>query len=151
MNITVGIVIQEPPMCQNLMSSVTMINIGSGTTYVNADSETLIICCPVEGNRLSTVWKKNGIPIINGSGYDIQDNYLRVESLLFEDSCVTYTCEVAIEGLSTTTQENSIVCTGGNVPQQTVIMMHVYHLQTELFHCFNDNQISLNISCYYHP
>ena len=111
---TVGIVIQEPvclPM--NDSQSITMTGIGSGTVYVDADSEALVICCPVEGEHLSSMWKMNGLPLTNGSGYDIHDDFLKIESLSIEESCATYACEVTFVGVSTTVQESTVVCTGG--------------------------------------
>lgn len=93
--------------------STTVTGIGSGTVYVNASSEALMICCPVEGERLSSIWKKNGQPLTNGSGYEVRNNYLRIESLSSEDSCDTYTCEVSFVGVTATVQESTVVCTGG--------------------------------------
>lgn len=112
--IAVGIVIQEP-MCLHVSDSLstTVTGIGSGTVYVNASSEALVICCPVEGERLSSIWKKNGQPLTNGSDYEVHNDYLRIESLLSEDSCDTYTCEVSFVGVTATVQESTVVCTGG--------------------------------------
>ena len=93
--------------------STTMASIGSGTVYVNASSESLVICCPVEGEHLSSTWKKDGQPLTNGSGYELHSDYLRIESSLFEDSCFTYTCEVSFVGVTATVQESTVVCTGG--------------------------------------
>ncbi len=110
----VGIIIQDP-MCLRTsdLLSTTMTGIGSGTVYVNASSEALVICCPVEGEHLSSIWKKNGQPLANGSDYEIHDDYLRIKPSLSEDSCDTYTCEVAFVGVTATAQESTVVCTGG--------------------------------------
>ena len=110
----VGIVIQEPT-CLHMSDSLstTVAGIGSGTVYVNASSEAIVICCPVEGERLSSTWKKNGLPLTNGSGYEVHNDYLRIDSSLFDDSCATYTCEVTFVGVTATVQESTVVCTGG--------------------------------------
>jgi hypothetical protein len=90
-----------------------MTGIGSGTVYVNASSEALVICCPVEGERLSSIWMKNGQPLTNGSDYEVHDNYLRIKPSSSEDSCDAYTCEVTFAGVTATAQESTVVCTGG--------------------------------------
>ena len=112
----VGIVIQEP-MCLGMNDSLstTMVGIGSGTVYVNASSEAIVICCPVEGERLSSTWKMNGLPLTNGSDYKVHSDYLRIDSPSFDNSCVTYTCEVKFVGVTATVQESTVVCTGGNI------------------------------------
>ena len=89
--------------------------------YVDSSSEALMICCPVEGERLSSIWKKNGLPLTNGSDYEIYNDYLRIDSSSFEDSCVTYTCEVTFVGVATTIQESTIVCTGGKLDTHNIL------------------------------
>lgn len=108
----VGGIIVEPPTCGS-PETEALIGIGRGPTYLNTSTQSLQICCRVQGPSYTITWLRNGNPIDSRqSGYQFGDDYMRYTGSL-STGCVKYTCQVQFHhDEQKVLSESSDICIG---------------------------------------
>lgn len=109
--LTGGIII-ETPTCGSAAEG-TRVGVGQATAYIDSSTNTIQVCCRVQGPEDTIVlWFLDDNPISNGiTGYTILENGIKYNGPLPE-GCVTYTCMANFSISAPNVQQSAKVCFG---------------------------------------
>ncbi len=98
-------------MCLPASAGKVLIGIGvSKTEYIDLDTSSVEICCPIQGDVLTVRWYADNTEVLNSTKYVIGSNFLRVSGE-FISGCIQYTC--VAEFLLRTVRQSTELCAGG--------------------------------------